>query len=356
MRIFLFLQLIILLFLQTGCKKNSIDNEIRGCTDPNSINYNPNSTVDDGSCNYYDQNWKKQASGTVHKLSSVFFPTASVGYIVGDSGVLLKTTNAGNNWTLEYLSISSYKDLNSVFFTSRDTGWIVGSGGYNGGVILKTINAGQNWIKVNTTSINNLQCIYFLNSSIGWIGGYSGSSPTLLKTTNKGINWIGVNNPLLTISSVYFINQNIGWIVGMGNGGFGKIYKTIDGGLNWIEQNSNVSVNYFESVNFINQNTGWVSGGNYMLYTTNGGDNWNIIYTVASSNTISSIFIKNNRGYACGLRSLIMSNDNLQTWKKMDYFNITPNQFTSTFFIDQNIGWVVGYNGDIYKTTNSGGI
>ena len=37
-----------------SCLYDVEDIEVAGCTDPSSLNYNPNATVDDGSCRYED--------------------------------------------------------------------------------------------------------------------------------------------------------------------------------------------------------------------------------------------------------------------------------------------------------------
>ena len=43
--------------------------------------------------------WTTLSSGTYNFLSSVYFPNATTGYVVGDSGTILKTYNAGTKWT-----------------------------------------------------------------------------------------------------------------------------------------------------------------------------------------------------------------------------------------------------------------
>ncbi|MDH3269303.1 MAG: YCF48-related protein, partial [Ignavibacteria bacterium] len=112
--------------------------------------------------------------------------------------------------------------------------------------------------------------IYFIDPNIGWAAGYENFTNfgLIYKTTNGGENWVnqlvGVNSRL---SDIYFINENTGWTVG----GDGIILHTTDGGLNWIPQVSGTSNNLY-SVHFVNENTGWVVGENgTILKTTNGG-------------------------------------------------------------------------------------
>ena len=105
-------------------------------------------TTDGGS------NWEVQNSGVTASLKSVFFNNPNIGYIVGDSGTILKTTNGGNLWTNQYPGI--LKDLNSIYFTNIDTGYIVG----DGGTILKTIQGGYPVSIHDQHQVNNTLKIY----------------------------------------------------------------------------------------------------------------------------------------------------------------------------------------------------
>jgi len=73
-------------------------------------------------------------------LWGIDFPISNagqVGYAVGDSGVILKTYDAGTNW-LEQQSGTSIK-LNKVYFIDLDFGFIVG----DSGIILRTTTGGE---------------------------------------------------------------------------------------------------------------------------------------------------------------------------------------------------------------------
>lgn len=74
-----------------------------------------------------------------HPLHSISFPisgTSQVGYCVGDSGAILKTSNAGENWHNQ-ISPTSEK-LNKVYFVDQNFGFAVG----DNGTILRTTDGG----------------------------------------------------------------------------------------------------------------------------------------------------------------------------------------------------------------------
>ena len=71
---------------------------------------------------------------TNNNLSSVYFIDATTGYMVGELGTIVKTTDGGITWSS--LCSGTTRWLYSVFFVNNDLGFVAGSGG----VILKTIN------------------------------------------------------------------------------------------------------------------------------------------------------------------------------------------------------------------------
>lgn len=93
----------------------------------------------------------------------------------------------------------------------------------------------------------------------------------------------GVNS---TLWDVYFIDANTGWFVGDTT----AVFKTTNGGLNWMKQDINYIVDTeLFSIKFLNANTGFAAGGHhsgfydlhyaYIFKTTNGGTNWNTLYS-----------------------------------------------------------------------------
>ena len=94
--------------------------------------------------------------------------------------------------------------LHSVYFIDADNGWAVG-GKYNqlgssSGVLLKTTNGGIDWTDQTILTTIVLECLYAVNQDIAWTVGEAG---TILKTTNGGTTWntqiSGLTSDLLSV-------------------------------------------------------------------------------------------------------------------------------------------------------------
>lgn len=88
------------------------------------------------------------------------------------------------------------------------------------------------------------------------------------KTTNGGLNWVLQNSETSSIlNSVYFDDSQNGWVVVSLEG---KILRTTNGGLNWISHNSGAS-DWLLSLNFADNQTGYAVGwGGEIVKTING--------------------------------------------------------------------------------------
>ncbi len=162
--------------------------------------------------------------GKLDHYYGIAFPSASVGYIVGGGGIILKTTDGGSTWVDQLLPVpDSFFD---VFFHDENTGWAVG----DNGAIVYTTDGGTNWIehsqsKVLTTA--DLNTVYFVGG-YGWTGG---DSEDIFRTTDGGTTWYLVEALVGTseVEGISFVDTLVGYAAVDGDG---IIYST-DGGLNW---------------------------------------------------------------------------------------------------------------------------
>lgn len=118
-------------------------------------------------------------SNTNEHLYDVFIKSDTVSFAVGFNGTILKIrTVFGSD---EVLSISSgiTTPLNDIYFVDINTGYIAGEGG----VMLKTTNGGAIWYPQYTGTSNNLRAVAFIDNTTGFTAG---SGVSILKTTNGG--------------------------------------------------------------------------------------------------------------------------------------------------------------------------
>jgi photosystem II stability/assembly factor-like uncharacterized protein len=210
---------------------------------------------------------KPDPNTIIDSLRSIYMIDTNNGWICGDNGLVLKTTNGGQTWSV--LLINTKRNLNGVFFATSAIGWVVGENG----VIARTSSSGNSWTLLNSGVSENLISVHAASQLIAWAVGTSG---TILKTIN-GVDW----NPLVSgvasdLNKVYFHDSLVGWVVGAN----GVILKTTNGGQTWLALTSGTTEN-LNSVYFYDLNYGFVVGDNgTILQTSNGGACW----AVQSSN------------------------------------------------------------------------
>jgi photosystem II stability/assembly factor-like uncharacterized protein len=278
------------------------------------------------------------------------------------------TTNGGSDWFVRYSSVvPKYNICKSR--GSHSNLWVVGDDGF----VLKSTDGGEIWEEV---SINfypfALHSVYFINNDVGWVGGgadfydHSGTA-WLYKTTNGGLDWLEQffdNSSYHKTKSIYFINENTGWIstdnLRPTGGDHGMIFKTIDGGENWEHQYI-FEGRVLNSINFHNENVGWSVGAlGEILSTANGGNEWNSLLQGYRSCLTSVYFTDENTGWAigdafspCGPDIILKTTNGGEDWFSQYIANYPIFTLFSAHFVDSNTGWVVGLDA-ILKTTNGG--
>jgi len=178
--------------------------------------------------------WRAQAAGTEEQLLGVHASSPTAAHVVGAFGTLLSTSDGGATWRKQELSWDRLipliaKDsgilepnLNFVYFVNPETGWIVGEFG----LVLKTTDGGRTWTSQTYGGDRpQLFAVMFRDKLTGWSVGQQGA---VLKTTDGGRNWIavdiGIRRNLYGIS----FQAEHGLIVGEG-----IVLASQDAGSNW---------------------------------------------------------------------------------------------------------------------------
>ena len=300
-------------------------------------------------------------------LTALSIPNSSVGFATGWKGKILKTTNYGISWSRCMTNINI--DLYGVSFINGNSGVSVGKLG----TIIRTTNSGINWNQANSGGFASFEDCLFRDINTGWISSRSG----VIKTTNGGVSWNAIWDSSSSVTTRYcFINNSTGWIVHEEQAGIYsfKIYKTSDSGQSWtylskIEPGYPVGIQIM-SIKFVNENTGFMVG--YMRYpipqgetfdgiyfkTINGGLNWvQILYN--QIDVLYDIqFIDNLTGFMIGTNNAILKTTNTGTNWEYKYSIYSSINYKKLSFVNANTGWILGVTNQgiskICKTTNSG--
>lgn len=138
---------------------------------------------------------------------------------VGNRGHILYSDDAGQTWQQAQVPVSV--DLNAVHFPTAQHGWAVG----NDGVILHSSDAGATWSK----QLDGRQIGELLIQHYGALAAAEPDSEQwpLLVAEGERLKSEGADKPFL---DVWFENAQTGYAVGV----FNLIFKTNDGGQNWL--------------------------------------------------------------------------------------------------------------------------
>jgi gliding motility-associated-like protein len=209
------------------------------------------------------------------------------GLAVGNAATIARTTDAGATWTygvVMFNAASGLKQrptLNDVHYVTPTVAYASG----DSGMLLKSVDAGVNWTQINNplySSARNINAVWFINKDTGYIGGQGqiqtittanasspDAAPKLYFTRNGGNTWDSLNAPIgpqswvgfiqsptnppvklnanaigKEIFRIQFVNDSVGYVVGSGSqtasGAFSQPYPggstTIPanlGGLIW---------------------------------------------------------------------------------------------------------------------------
>jgi photosystem II stability/assembly factor-like uncharacterized protein len=134
-------------------------------------------------------NWQEVSTITSNRLNSIGAITSDLFIAVGEKGTIIRTSDGGTTWEDKSISDTSIylnKILISTFYPSFERGWIVGTQGK----IYRTTDYGNSWISTESGTTNDLNCISFRSPDDGVIAGDNG---TVRYTIDGGLEWLEDN-------------------------------------------------------------------------------------------------------------------------------------------------------------------
>ena len=279
-------------------------------------------------------------------------------YIVGSKALLLISTDHGKTWLQRTLPerpplsspLFQDRDLYAIRFTADGkTGWICGEEG----IILHTTDGGETWAHQESTVKSNLFKLYVADDKTVYAVG---ANATVLRTIDGGDHWQSAKIPkAIDIFDLTFSDKNTGWAVGE----FSTILKTTDGGQTWLVQSGGNMGEYtigpFFTITFTDPQHGIAAGlSGDLSITSDGGKTWQpaklpdssatATYTVAEDTTTKKL-------WAGGTGGRMFGQNASGQWQKVE--QVTFRDITDITFVG-NEGVAVGLNGTILLTSNAG--
>ncbi len=279
-------------------------------------------------------------------LQDVYFMDNQNGLVVGDSGLMLMTSDGGKTWEKMEVDMrppgagqrpggagggppgggfgrGGPAPLYNIYFVDENVGFIIGGRG----TILKTEDGGKTWVRkmaMSSAGVGrdgnprplraNLMGIQMISETTGFIAG---TENTILKTTDGGETWVGsserarVGETRNNLEGIWFVSPTTGWVIGS----FGTLLHTADGGETWEKRDPGFDNNLF-GIHFLDENTGWISGQEgLILHTTDGGATWNQQKVESYDDLHDITFVDAMVGWAVGgYNSILHTTDGGKTW------------------------------------------
>lgn len=214
----------------------------------------------------------------------------------------------------------------------------------------------QTFTALNSGIGNQLNGIRFLSDSKGIVVGDGGK---ILMTTNA-LNWHHkISGVTTNLKAVEYINASTIIVVG----DWGTILKSTNGGMAWTQKNSGTSEMLY-SVHVNGSNIYACGQNGVILKSTNEGDTWTSINPGQGAHTFDIFFTSPNVGFAVGNDAYIHRTTNGgASWTTLYSFDsgISEDfQLRSIYFTDANNGYIVGKNlwanQSIFLRSTDGGI
>lgn len=249
--------------------------------------------------------------------------------------------------------------IDDVFFINEEEGWCATS--FNS--IFHTKDGGLTWEKqYQGVNQDYFRCIEFRDSLLGFAGTLTSK---FLRTTDGGQTWIDVAGQISphpdAVCGVAVADDSTVYAVGQWDSP-GFFLKSTDEGATWASTDMSAFANGLVDINFISRDTGFVSGkgtaGGTILYTTDGGLTWEEKFNtqhpgdyvwklqrVTPEVWVASIQSFTSTGH------MLKSIDGGQTWTKI---TAPLGNMQGIGFTTPEHGWVGGYSGGFYETTDGG--
>ncbi len=229
------------------------------------------------------KSWEASETPTKHTLFGVSFADDQNGWAVGAYGVILRSRDGGASWTKQEASLTDELGetrpldyhLFGIFAISATDAWAVG----DTGVVLHTTD-GESWqavaIPVEALADDNLperiwNAVRFTDAQHGWIAG---EFATVLRTADGGATWVGEREIRGAANDLYlYALSTPGAEKAVASGLAGRVLVSVDGGRTWDSRSIETTAGLFGTA--FRNGSGVAVGDRGVVYATrDGGATW----------------------------------------------------------------------------------
>jgi len=308
--------------------------------------------------------WERIQSPTDNFLRTLHFSDSLTGWVGGDSGSIFFTSDGGLNWIQQQTNTNS--KIMRLFFLDDYRAWALawadagsGDNSFYGTEILKTTDGGENWSIEQYRDENVfLRGIYFLDTLKGFAGGVPGQ---FLKTTDGGLNWepANIDSGIFShfpVIDFKFFNQLYGFACGGRFDIAGVIWRTTNGGESWAPLDAQYSpadevwdIHFFDSLHVMAIGGDPDLFGVGIMHSTDAGISWSYEEIGVFGQALALSFRTENEGWAVVPQSetFVATFDYGVNW--LSYPTPDSSKLYDIQFTDSLTGYAVGEEGVIAK-------
>lgn len=274
-------------------------------------------------------------------IRSVVFPTAQVGYAVGDAPFVLKTSDGGTHWTEQPLPEDT-PSLSSVR-CANETSCLAVTG--RGDRLVRTVDGGASY-ETLTASTERLRAVAFASPTRAVAVGDGGTTVT----SDDGGRTFSALGGVLTgaFTGVKATSGAVAYAFGRG----GALARTTNGGRTWQENDAATSDD-IRDVSYVSRRTGFVLDvAGQLLRTDNAGASYQILNAGTALRPEAVEAISSRRVLLVGPVGIRRSVDGGQTFKADASRRIRRASF---FDVDRVGETVLAYGPNVLRLSHDGG-
>jgi photosystem II stability/assembly factor-like uncharacterized protein len=273
------------------------------------------------------------------KPQNLFFLDYLTGWVTGGQySNSYKTTDGGVTWSEQ----NTFSSIEDIYFVNSNLGFAAGDR-----LIQRSLNGGSSWTTVYSNNNYDLQRLQFINQDTGFVVGYSGA---ILRTTNGGTSWQNTVSNNTYYRDLAFFNTQIGVVISGS-----EIWRTMDGGDNWITINYDPQINgYLSRIQTVNNTTLYISTDKGLLKSYDQGATWNLETNLENKGLSLFYFLNEKDGYTTFANgSISMTTDAGKSWNNL-MSGLGTDEINNLHFKDFQTGIIVDEDGGSFYTENTG--